>query len=244
MKLKFITLIIGLTALVPIGVRAEDVPPPRSFSLCANCHVTAAEGMYRHAPPLDGIVGRDIASAPNFDYSDTLKAAEGVWTTEKLDAFLTRPNHAQPGTGMYFRGIRNPQAREVLIKWLSENTVPSVIAPSEERRPRDEMNPDERAAILFRPCGACHSFGDGEPAQIGPNLWGIVGRPVASFPDFNYSERLMRRGGIWTEQRLQAFFLEDKAFDQGSHVAFRALQTNEDRALLIGLLKTLSDEEE
>ena len=28
-------------------------------------------------------------------------------------------------------------------------------------------------------CAACHTFGKGEPNRVGPNLYGIVGRPVA-----------------------------------------------------------------
>ena len=37
------------------------------------------------------MVGRKIASAPDFPYSDALKAKAGTWTDASLDAFLLKP---------------------------------------------------------------------------------------------------------------------------------------------------------
>lgn len=239
MRKIFISLAVFFVTL-PLWAQTENVPPPKSFKLCAACHVTAHEDMYRTAPPLDGVVGRNIASVPNFEYSDRLLKEPGVWTEEKLDAFLERPNHAQPGTGMYFRGLRNAKGRKILIDWLAGNAVPEVVTPSELHPPAEAMNPDERAAQLFRTCAACHSFGEGEPAKIGPNLWDVVGRPVASYPGFNYSERLARRGGVWDEANLMAFFSEQKFLEQGTHMAFRNMVSVRDKELIIGMLKTLS----
>jgi cytochrome c len=115
-----------------------------------------------------------------------------------------------------------------------------VIPSHSDRQESPSVTPEEKAAQFFRPCGACHSFSEGEPAKIGPNLWGVVGRPVASFPGFDYSERLLRRGGVWTEDRLIEFFEEEKHFEQGTHAAFRNMQTREDRELLLSLLKSLN----
>src|ERR1700690_1851807 len=39
-----------------------------------------------------------------------------------------------------------------------------------------------------KPCQACHSFDKGGPAKVGPPLYGIVGRPVASVAGFGYSD--------------------------------------------------------
>ena len=37
----------------------------------------------------------------------------------------------------------------------------------------------EAGAKLARKCSACHTFDEGGPDKIGPNLWNIVGRAVA-----------------------------------------------------------------
>jgi len=44
-------------------------------------------------------------------------------------------------------------------------------------------------------CAACHSSGRDEEASIGSNLWGVVNRPVASEPGFDYSDALLAFGG-------------------------------------------------
>ena len=37
-------------------------------------------------------------------------------------------------------------------------------------------------------CGTCHNFDKGGAVKVGPDLWGVVGRPVASAPGFAYSD--------------------------------------------------------
>ncbi len=243
MALRFLILIsiLGLpVASETLRALDHEALPLPAFSLCASCHTTAAEGQYRIAPSLKGIIGRKIASVPNFPYSDSLKAQTGVWTKDRLDQFLQRPNHALPGTKMYFRGIRNSALRAELINWLATADVPDVIKPHSDRRPTKDIPRTQKAQDIFRHCKVCHSYTKGAPAKIGPNLWGVVGRPVASFPGFEYSQRLKRRGGTWTKESLNVFFTEKKPFDQGSHQAFKALTHKEDRDALIDYLKSLS----
>jgi len=248
--------------LIPIQIGwAEDTGalavPPQSFILCANCHTIMAEGQHRNAPPLTGIIGREIATWPGFEYSYSLRTEEGVWTKARLDTFLQRPNHAQPGTKMYFRGIESAPARAKLIEWLAEATVPVILNPDRERPLYSEENPNmvievngteetkTSAEELFRPCKACHSYSEGAPAEVGPNLYGVYGRPVASFPDFHYSEYLEKRGGVWNEANLKAFFVENKSWlERGIHYAFMGLRKKEDRETLIGFLKTLKPSSE
>ena len=37
-----------------------------------------------------------------------------------------------------------------------------------------------KGAEVFKKCAACHNFQEGAGAKVGPDLYGIVGRPVAS----------------------------------------------------------------
>lgn len=71
----------------------------------------------------------------------------------------------------------------------------------------------------FRKCKACHAIvaPDGTEVQkggkTGPNLWGIVGRPVASQEGFKYGESILAVGAtgrVWDEASL-ALYITDPA---------------------------------
>ncbi len=51
-------------------------------------------------------------------------------------------------------------------------------------------------------CQQCHDLSKGGPNKIGPNLWGIVGRPRASHPGFDYSSAMMANHDPWTYEKL------------------------------------------
>jgi cytochrome c len=51
-------------------------------------------------------------------------------------------------------------------------------------------------------CAACHTFDDGGPNRVGPNLHGIAGLQVAAHEGFAYSAALSEFGGEWTYERL------------------------------------------
>ena len=55
---------------------------------------------------------------------------------------------------------------------------------------------------LAKVCQTCHNFEKGAGPKIGPPLWGVVGRPIASVPGFAYSDSLKAVGGDWTYAAL------------------------------------------
>ena len=89
------------------------------FRKCMACH-TVEPGANRVGPTLHGVVGREIASAPGFGYSQAMRdwAAGRTWTPELLDAFLADPRHAVAGTTMVFAGLRDAQDRADVIAYL------------------------------------------------------------------------------------------------------------------------------
>ena len=61
----------------------------------------------------------------------------------------------------------------------------------------------------------------GAPHTIGPNLWGVVGRPVASAEGYDrYTPGMSSLGGAWTPARLDIYLRQPMVEVQGTTMAF------------------------
>lgn len=110
---------------------AED--PKAESTLLAGADIESGEGAFRQCsachqyenerngagPHLVGIVGRDIGAVDDWRYSDALMEAEGVWTPERLNAWLTNPDDYLPGNRMAYPGVRSEQERIDIIGFLA-----------------------------------------------------------------------------------------------------------------------------
>lgn len=94
---------------------ADPAAGEKVFGKCKACH--KVDGNNATGPHLDGVVGREAGHVEGFSYSEGMKA-HGAWTPEALDAFLTNPKGAVPGTKMSFAGLPKPQERADLIAYL------------------------------------------------------------------------------------------------------------------------------
>lgn len=61
------------------------------------------------------------------------------------------------------------------------------------------------APPAFAACKACHTVQKGAKSGLGPNLNGVVGRPAASVPGFNYSPAMKGSKLRWDEATLNQF---------------------------------------
>jgi cytochrome c len=98
----------------------------------------------------------------------------------------------------------------------------------------------EKGQKVARKCAACHTFEAGGPNRVGPNLHGIVGRPVASHEGFSYSSSLKEKGGSWTYEALDQFVEAPRKAVPGTAMAFAGIRIPDDRADLIAYLKSIS----
>ncbi|MCK0197118.1 cytochrome c family protein [Ancylobacter sp. 6x-1] len=98
----------------------------------------------------------------------------------------------------------------------------------------------ERGATVAKKCAACHNFEEGAGPKVGPDLFGVIGRPVASAPGFAYSAALKAHGGNWTFQEISDFIKNPKGDIPGTAMGFAGLAKETDRADVIVYLNTLS----
>lgn len=103
-----------------------------------------------------------------------------------------------------------------------------------------KANADNGKAI-FTKCKSCHVAEKGKAPTVGPNLWGVVNRPKASYPGFTYSDGMKGKGGDWSFAELGHFLANPKGYVSGTKMVFAGLPAASDQADVIAYLATLAD---
>ena len=89
-------------------------------------------------------------------------------------------------------------------------------------------------------CASCHTFEDGGPNRIGPNLHDAFGRVTASHPGFEYSDAMKAHTGSWDYLRLNEFLTAPGTVVRGTKMAFAGLHNDQDRVAMIAYLRSIS----
>ena len=106
----------------------------------------------------------------------------------------------------------------------------------------------------FKKCKSCHAITAPDGTEIqkggktGPNLWGIVGKPVASSPDFKYGDGILAaqaKGVVWDEAKIAAYLADPSAWIKSttaddslkSKMSFKLTSGAEDMAAYLATFK-------
>lgn len=135
-----------------------------------------------------------------------------------------------------------PIVIESRIRDLIEGHHGSIILWTDDRK-LISLRPKEGAtgeSLFAEKCSGCHQSSLISGNRIGPDLVGIIGRPVASvesYPDYSSSLRQIR--GIWTEERLEEFLKAPNAFCPGTTMDFAGDASAAERRAILSYLRTL-----
>jgi cytochrome c len=95
----------------------------------------------------------------------------------------------------------------------------------------------EAGATVFKKCLVCHKVGPEATNGVGPLLNGVVGRPAATYPGYNYSAAMRNSGLVWDEPTLTTYLHGPRKLVPGTKMTFPGLPKDQDIADVIAYLK-------
>jgi cytochrome c len=148
------------------------------------------------------------------------------------EAIFTREAPAKPGY-------------EIAVKEQPAGGAAAAAVPAEQpiETALASASPQHGAQVA-KECEACHNLQEGQGPKVGPDLYGVVDRPIASVSGFNYTDAIKGAaktlGGKWTFDALNKWLTKPSAVAPGTAMTFAGLSNEKQRADVIAYLDTLS----
>lgn len=94
------------------------------------------------------------------------------------------------------------------------------------------------AATFKSQCAICHAVAP-DKNQVGPSLFGIVGRPAGISPGYRYSAATRNSGLTWDTETLDRYVTSPATVIEHTSMTYGGLRDPRTRADLIAYLSTL-----
>ena len=98
----------------------------------------------------------------------------------------------------------------------------------------------KKGEAYTKKCSVCHSFKNDGKNKLGPNLYNIYGRKIASIKNFAYSKALKNLKSNWDIVNLDNFLLNPKKWAPGTKMVFIGIKNDQERAQVIKYLQSLN----
>lgn len=99
----------------------------------------------------------------------------------------------------------------------------------------------DKGMKVAKKCASCHTFNKDGANKVGPNLYNVLGAPMAKVSGFAYSSALKKFGGEWGYEELNLFLKNPKSYISGTKMAFAGLKKPTDRASIILYMRSSVD---
>jgi cytochrome c len=101
----------------------------------------------------------------------------------------------------------------------------------------------EEGKTLSVKCAMCHDFTDARKTLVGPPLYDMFGRDIASLPGINYSAgpgSLSNVAGEWDAARLDSFLENPKKFAPATFMALPGMNKESERINMMAYMRSLT----
>ena len=131
------------------------------------------------------------------------------WGTESIYHDHHHSNHGEKGSA--YEMVEKPQTIE--NNEMDEVPFLQLVANGDASKGKK----------VFGKCKSCHKLGDGENG-IGPHLFNVIDREIASISGFDYSNALLEISGNWDPENLGQFLKNPKKYAVGTKMNFSGLK--------------------
>ncbi|MGH8237646.1 MAG: PQQ-dependent sugar dehydrogenase, partial [Steroidobacteraceae bacterium] len=114
-----------------------------------------------------------------------------------------------------------------LLLWTDEGALLTI----------EPVSGSDASLTFSTACLACHRINDGFSHRMGPDLYQLLDRKVASAENYAaYTPALKKLGGEWNKQRLDEFLRDPQGVAPGTSMLFPGIADDRQRAELVDYL--------
>ncbi|WP_339136290.1 MAG: c-type cytochrome [Candidatus Electrothrix sp. GW3-4] len=95
--------------------------------------------------------------------------------------------------------------------------------------------------IVESQCVVCHDLTPAKKNNVGPYLFGVVGRVAGTAEEYIYSNEFEKetQRAVWDKEQLDTYLKNPKEFIPGTKMEFIGVKNDQDRVDIISYLSTL-----